>query len=627
MSGKMIGRYEIRGELGRGGMATVYLAYDPVLEREVALKVLPTYFAHEPEFSARFATEAKTVAALEHNAIVSMYDYGEDGEWPYFVMQIMKGGSLKEKIEQGALSVAEAAAILKRVGSALDRAHSRNLIHRDLKPGNIMFDEDDDAYLTDFGIVKLAEGSENFTQTGNTLGTPAYMSPEQARGVEVIDARSDIYALGVILYEMLTGDVPYKSETTIGQAMMHIMEPVPQILEAKADLPVALQTVIDKAMAKKREERYETAGALAKAVAAVADGRATAVAAPEVAKATPQPEPEPKPVASPPPPKPEPVAAPVARTVAPIEKEDAAIKTADTPPPAKKGGIPTWVYAVVGIVVVAIIAVFALSGGDGGENSGGEIADGEIVSDVTSDEQVEQPQDEPEPDPTDEPEEEEPTIPTVESNEIDGFGVLDRIEEGVLAEVDTISIDFSNEDDWENISDEFGEAYVDIDEEVYIVSAFEPDILYQGCSDDVFGAGYYAINAVVDSASDDYALDIILSDEQSDISLFIEFSPQLSAFSVTDMDWKTETWTSLTGDDDDFWEEHEVIFQNEGDWFFIEILLDPDGFMSLGMNGEVLTELPTNILDDVRFCVADVSLGSDSSATVVFDDFVFTPFE
>ncbi len=624
MSGKMIGRYEIRGELGRGGMATVYLAYDPVLEREVALKVLPTYFAHEPEFSARFATEAKTVAALEHNAIVSMYDYGEDGEWPYFVMQIMKGGSLKEKIEQGTLSVAEAAAILKRVGSALDRAHSRNLIHRDLKPGNIMFDEDDDAYLTDFGIVKLAEGSENFTQTGNTLGTPAYMSPEQARGVEVIDARSDIYALGVILYEMLTGDVPYKSETTIGQAMMHIMEPVPQILEAKADLPEAIQAVIDKAMAKKREERYETAGALAKAVAAVADGRATAVAVPEVAPATPPPEPEPEPVASSPkqetettspPPKPESVSVPV-------KKEVATTKTADAPPPTKKGGIPTWVYAIVGLVVVAIIAVFALSGGDEGENSGDEIA-----GDVTGDEQVEQLQDEPEPEPTDEPEEEEPSIPTVESNETDGFGVLDRIEEGVLAEGDTISIDFSNEDDWENISDEFGEAYVDIDEEVYVVSAFEPDILYQGCSDDVFGAGYYAINAVVDSASDDYALDIILSDEQSDISLFIEFSPQQGAFSAGNMDWETETWTNLTGDDNDPWEEHEVIFQDEGDWFTIEILLDQDGFMSLGMSGEVIIELPTDILGDVRVCLAEVSYGSDGSATVVFDDFIFTPFE
>lgn len=382
MSSKKIGRYEIRGELGRGGMATVYLAYDPVLEREVALKVLPTYFAHEPEFSARFAREAKTVAALEHNAIVSMYDYGEDGEWPYFVMQLMKGGSLKEKIEQGPLSMAEAAKILKRIGSALDRAHSRNLIHRDLKPGNILFNEDGDAYLTDFGIVKIVEGSDNYTQTGNTLGTPAYMSPEQARGVEEIDGRSDIYALGVILYEMLTGDVPYKSDTTLGQAMMHVMDPLPEILSVNPDLPPVIDEIIKKAMAKEKENRYATTGELAKTVGAVANEESReAAAVPEsvVAESAAilpiiEAEVEPAPEAV--------VTAHVPVMETPMMEPTAVVTT----PPAgakpvaaasspydeneKKKGIPKWIYAVVGLVVIAIIVVFALVlGNEGNPNA------------------------------------------------------------------------------------------------------------------------------------------------------------------------------------------------------------------------------------------------------------------
>jgi serine/threonine-protein kinase len=382
MSSKKIGRYEIRSELGRGGMATVYLAYDPVLEREVALKVLPTYFAHEPEFSARFAREAKTVAALEHNAIVSMYDYGEDGEWPYFVMQLMKGGSLKEKIEQGPLSMAEAAKILKRIGSALDRAHSRNLIHRDLKPGNILFNEDGDAYLTDFGIVKIVEGSDNYTQTGNTLGTPAYMSPEQARGVEGIDGRSDIYALGVILYEMLTGDVPYKSDTTLGQAMMHVMDPLPEILSVNPDLPPVIDEIIKKAMAKEKENRYATTGELAETVEAVANEESREAAAvpesvvAESAAILPIIEAEVKPAQE------AVVTAHVPVMETPMMEPTAVVTT----PPAgakpvaaasspydeneKKKGIPKWIYAVVGLVVIAIIVVFALVlGNEGNPNA------------------------------------------------------------------------------------------------------------------------------------------------------------------------------------------------------------------------------------------------------------------
>lgn len=347
MSEKKIGRYEIKRELGRGGMATVYLAYDPVLERDVALKLLPNYFAHDPEFSARFEREAKTVAALEHGSIVSMYDYGEDGEWPYFVMRLMKGGSLKDRIEKGEMSLEDASRIVSRVAGALDKAHSKDIVHRDLKPGNIMFDEDGAAYLGDFGIVKLAESSESYTRTGNTLGTPAYMSPEQADGNPDIDGRSDIYSLGIILYEMLTGTAPYTHESMPRLLIMHLTAPIPNVLAARPDLPASIQAVIEKAMAKERDDRYATAGELADAVAAVLDGTAAAV----LTKAAPAIEIEPE------------------TAVAATPTTQPTTQPTIQPAPAKSGGMPKWIYAVIGVVVIGVIGAIALAGGGDGNSA------------------------------------------------------------------------------------------------------------------------------------------------------------------------------------------------------------------------------------------------------------------
>jgi hypothetical protein len=372
MSEKKIGRYTIKSELGRGGMATVYLAYDPVLEREVALKLLPNYFAHDPEFSARFEREAKTVAALEHGSIVSMYDYGEDGEWPYFVMRLMKGGSLKDRIAEGPMSLEEAANIIERVAGALDKAHSKEIVHRDLKPGNIMFDEDGAAYLGDFGIVKLAESTESYTRTGNTLGTPAYMSPEQADGKPDIDGRSDIYSLGIILYEMLTGSAPFTHDSMPRLLIMHLTAPIPNALDARPDLPAGVQAVIEKAMAKERDERYATAGDLAAAVQAALIGEETAVAAepdPISTRTAPVVEVEPEPVVE-------------TRTAATQPVADPPAKQKLTPSPAaKSGGIPTWAYAVAGVVVIAIIGIFALGGRGGDEKPTPEPVVAEVASD------------------------------------------------------------------------------------------------------------------------------------------------------------------------------------------------------------------------------------------------------
>jgi len=251
-------------------MATVYHAYDPRFEREVALKVLPREMLHDPQFRTRFEREAKTIAMLEHPAIVPVYDFGEEDGQPYFVMRYMTGGSLTDRMKNGQMSIQEVAHLLKRLAPALDEAHAKGIIHRDLKPGNILFDQYGDPYISDFGIAKIATTQTNVTGTA-IMGTPAYMSPEQAQG-ESIDGRSDIYGLGVIIFELLTGKQPYQGNTPMSVVVKHITDPVPHILDVKPDLPPAIEAVIEKAMAKDRDERFSTVKALTDALDAVARG-------------------------------------------------------------------------------------------------------------------------------------------------------------------------------------------------------------------------------------------------------------------------------------------------------------------------------------------------------------------
>jgi len=257
-----IDRYEIRNELGHGGMATVYYAYDPRVGREVAIKVLLKEFTNDPMFRQRFEREVKSVVSLEHSAIVPVYDYGESDDQPFLVMRYMQGGTLADKLKDGNLDLDEAGTIMARVGTALDQAHARGIVHRDLKPGNILFDQYENAFLSDFGIVKLASSGHTLTDAGGIVGTPAYMSPEQVQGEADIDGRTDIYALGVILYECLTGTIPFNADTPMGVAIKHVTEPVPKLMDVKPDIPEEVSHVIEKALAKKREERYSTAGEL-----------------------------------------------------------------------------------------------------------------------------------------------------------------------------------------------------------------------------------------------------------------------------------------------------------------------------------------------------------------------------
>ena len=255
---KQIGRYQIRQETGRGGMSTVYEAFDPHFKRAVAVKVMTRELLEDPTLKARFEREAQTIAGLEHPAIVPVYDFGEDEKRPFLVMRLMTGGTLADRLKNGPLSVSETARILKRIGSALDRAHDQGVIHRDLKPSNIMFDQYGDAFLADFGIARLTEGAVTLTGE-NVIGTPAYMSPEQIHGDRTIDGRSDIYALGVICFEMLTGKRPYQEKTPAKLMMQHLIDPVPNIREANPDLPPGVEEVISRSMAKSPDERYKEA--------------------------------------------------------------------------------------------------------------------------------------------------------------------------------------------------------------------------------------------------------------------------------------------------------------------------------------------------------------------------------
>ena len=276
MAARTIGRYVVREEIGQGGMATVYRAFDPHFQRDVAIKVLPLHFLHDPRFRARFEREARIVAGLQHPAIVSVYDFGEDNGQPYLVMSLMSGGSLEDKLRQGPMPLVETERIIGRLAPALDAAHQRGVIHRDLKPANILFDQWNEPYLTDFGIVKLTGGSGSdsatLTTIGGIIGTPAYMSPEQVQGGQ-IDGRSDVYSLGVILFQMLSGRLPFDATTPIGLAFKHVSEPIPSIQSlGSVRLPAEFQVIVNHAMAKQPDDRYPTALALSRDLSRLVHG-------------------------------------------------------------------------------------------------------------------------------------------------------------------------------------------------------------------------------------------------------------------------------------------------------------------------------------------------------------------
>ena len=249
------GRYRLESKLGSGGMSTVYLARDETLERWVAVKVLHREISDQPDQLERFRREARAVARLSHPNVVAVIDAGEDGGYPYIVFEYVPGETLKARIDGvGRLPLDEAAAYAIEIGRGLAAAHAQRLIHRDVKPQNVLIDSEGRAKVTDFGIARSLE-SDGLTKTGRVLGTTDYVSPEQAMGQDV-DARSDIYSLGVLLFEMLTGEPPFKAETVVGVAMKHVNEPMPDTQAHRSDASAALAKVVEKATSKDPARRY-----------------------------------------------------------------------------------------------------------------------------------------------------------------------------------------------------------------------------------------------------------------------------------------------------------------------------------------------------------------------------------
>ena len=266
--GKKFGGYEILSLIGRGGMATVYRAQQISMNRVVALKLLPRHFAKDETYLQRFTREVEIVAHLEHRAIVPVYDYGEEDEQPFIVMRYLAGGSVDDLLRGGPLTAERIVAIIDLVGPALDYAHSKQVLHRDLKPSNVLLDETGGAFLTDFGIARiLGENSAPTLTTQGVVGTPSYMSPEQAQGKE-LDGRSDLYALGVMMFEMATGRRPFEADTPYSIAVMQVTTPPPTPRSVNPAIHPGLEAVILKAMSKPREDRYPTAAALVDALRA-----------------------------------------------------------------------------------------------------------------------------------------------------------------------------------------------------------------------------------------------------------------------------------------------------------------------------------------------------------------------
>ncbi|HEC23742.1 MAG TPA: serine/threonine protein kinase [Chloroflexi bacterium] len=284
--GKKLGNYEIVELIGKGGMASVYRAFQPSMNRHVAIKIMSRQISDDEVFVRRFKNEAQLIAQLEHAHILPVYDFGEESGVLYIVMRYLPTGSLAERIPPEGMPLEDAERIFSQIASALDYAHSRGIIHRDLKPGNILIDQQGNAFLTDFGIAKSLEHTLNLTKTDSVVGTPAYMSPEQALG-EPLDARSDIYALGVVLFEMLTGKTPFRGDNPMTVMLKHINEPPPRPARLKAGIHQAVENVVLKSLAKRPDDRYQRAGDMAAALkyaVALASGDALPPTAPEIEK-------------------------------------------------------------------------------------------------------------------------------------------------------------------------------------------------------------------------------------------------------------------------------------------------------------------------------------------------------
>jgi len=251
-------RYEVEELVGAGGMSSVYRAHDRLLDRKVALKVMHQHFGEDPEYVERFRREARSVAALSHPNVVTVIDRGEHGGRQFIVFEYIDGENLKQLIQRrGQAPVKTALELAGQIAQALSFAHQQGLVHRDVKPQNVLLNGDGTAKVTDFGIARSLDVQHGMTQTGTVLGTSDYIAPEQAQGQNV-DEQTDIYSLGVVLYELLTGEVPFPGESFVAVAMRHINEPPPPIRDKRPDVPPRVEALVQKAMAKEPRDRFRS---------------------------------------------------------------------------------------------------------------------------------------------------------------------------------------------------------------------------------------------------------------------------------------------------------------------------------------------------------------------------------
>lgn len=317
------GRYQIEALLGQGGMSAVYRANDPNLRRPVAIKLIHAHLSGEPDFVRRFQEEAAAVARLRHSNIIQVYDFNNDDDTYYIVFEFIPGETLQARLKRmftanRQLETEETLTTIATLAEAIDYAHKQGLVHRDIKPANVMMNVHNQPILMDFGIVKIVGGTQH-TATGATVGTARYMAPEQIRG-EQVDGRTDIYSLGVTLFEMLSGRAPFEADSAMTVMMMHINDPVPNLALLRPDLPPALVAIVNKCLAKNPAARFQTAGDMAIAlrqslkmaaerpiVAPVSPAEATVVERPSPTIPPRPPKPAAQPVPPPPPPTPSPV--------------------------------------------------------------------------------------------------------------------------------------------------------------------------------------------------------------------------------------------------------------------------------------------------------------------------------
>ncbi|NMB55297.1 MAG: serine/threonine protein kinase [Leptolinea sp.] len=266
----LLGKYKIQDRIGTGGMAEVYRGFHEKLNRTVAVKILHPSLTNDPKFTARFEREARLAANLRHPGIVQVYDFDMQGDLYFLIMEYINGGSLKKHLEDLSslnefMPLKEVSRAVRQIANALDYAHDQGMLHRDLKPANILIDDSGNTYLSDFGIARLVDSSE-ITRSGSILGTPAYMSPEQCEGKSLTPA-SDLYSLGIVIFEMISGHVPFNAESSLAILQMHIHEEIPTLEGTRTGLPSGLDQFLKKALAKKPEDRFQSALEMARVFA------------------------------------------------------------------------------------------------------------------------------------------------------------------------------------------------------------------------------------------------------------------------------------------------------------------------------------------------------------------------